>query len=312
MDTPTPVELLPELLVRGRARPGLTLVAVYAIDTWELRGFVRLTTPRPPQGEDAEAILADRMSPTLADIAQFFAPDRPFGTARSDVPATHTLVTVVCREGEPVPTATEEQYVQAWRTCWDTTSARHGDVYVLTPQGWACLAGGSGDDLRLVLHADSYAYDDDVIEFPPLLDPEALAADAGVVAAEKVLTAALVEDFATLAAVAPGECLACYVARMLFRWGCDGSWRFVAHHEDVSGGPAVSEWPAWRRLGGCDCAVYYVVFELVDDVEEPGEYPGVGDPPVAHPEWSWLSSPPCQGVAHGSQEPCGLWQPRTW
>ncbi len=310
MDTPTPVDLLPELLVQGRARPGLTLVAVYAVDTWELQGFVRLNTPKPPEGDGAERILADRMSPTLAQIAHLFVPCRPQGASRSDVPPTHTLVTVVCREGEPVPTAAEEQYVQAWQTCDDSTSARHGNVYLLTPDGWACLQGGEGDDLYLVLGADSYAPDDDVIEFPPLLDLDALESDPSVAAAEEVLAAALAEDFATLAALEPDECLACYVTRMVFRYGCDGTWRFVEHHEGVSGGPHTAEQEDWRREGECDCAVYELGFDLADDVEEPVEHLDAGVIPVVlHHEWPWPNPHPCQGVGDGPGQRCRLWQP---
>lgn len=310
MDTPTPAYLLPELLVTGRARPGLTLIAAYAVDTWHLEGFVRLNTPKPPEGETAEAILAERMSPTLARIAHIFVPSRPDGVARCDVPTTHTLITVVCREGERAPTAAEEQYVTAWRTCEDTTSALHGDVFVLTPHGWACLQGGAGDDLHLVLDADSYAPDDDVIEFPALVDPEALAADPGVLAAEQILAAALTEDFATLAAVEPGECLACYVTRMVFLHGCDGTWRFVEHHEATADEPAASSCAEWRRDGACDCAVYDLGFDLAEDVEEPVEHLDTGGVPVVlHHEWPWPNPHPCRGVGAGPGEPCSLWQP---
>lgn len=308
--SPARAEILADLLELGRARPGLTLIAAFHADTLRLAGFVRLNTPRPPDGEGAQAIVAARMSPTLAQIARLFVPSLPEGAPPGVGTQTHTLVTVVCREGEVRPTPSEEQFVQGWHACADGTSAHHGGVYSVTPAGWMCLQGGSGDEPRLVLDADSYAFDDDVIEFPPLVDPDELARDAGVLAAEQVLAEVFAEDFPVLAAPGRDECLACYVTRMIGRFGCDESWRFVDHYSSRSDpSHADASTPDWRREGQCDCDVYDLGYDLADDVEEPVEHLQAGDMPVVlHHEWPWPNPHPCRGIESGSIEPCSLWQ----
>lgn len=304
-------EILTEVLRFGRARPGLTMVAAFDWHTLELTGLVRMNTPRPPEGAGADAILAARLGPTLAAIAHFAAPSRPEGVARDGVPPTHTLVTIVCREGEPVASPAEEQFVRAWRASADTTSARHGAVYVVTPNGWACLQGGSGAEPCLEIGDDSYACDPDVIDLLPLVDPDELEADPAVQAAEAVLAEVFATDFDTIAAPEAGECLACYVTRMVGQFDCDGTWRFVDHYRATLAPRASAlERRPWRRDGECDCAVYELGYDLAEHVEEPvGHAEAGGVPVVIHYEWPWPDPPTCAGVRRGSVKPCDVWEP---
>lgn len=304
--SPWRADILAELMEIGRARPGLSLVAALepleVPGTFELVAYVRLDTPRPPDDEAAAAAIVERLGVILRQVAILY------GTSGGEVCTSRTVVTVVFREGEPRPTASEEQFVRAWQACDPADGAEWGGVYVVTPEGWTCLQGGAGGEPRLVLDADSYAPDDDVIDLPPLLDRDALEDDPGVVEAEQVLAQTLLDDFPGVAAPRAGECLACYVTRMVGRFGCDESWRFVEHYEGLHG--RVVPVPEWRREGACDCAIYELGFDLADDVEEPIEYTAFGIVPVAmHHEWPWPNAQPCRGVRAGTSEPCSLWQP---
>ncbi|MER7072513.1 hypothetical protein [Terrabacter sp. NPDC000476] len=75
------------------------------------------------------------ISEKLREVGESLAPERK-RTAQGWSPMTHTLVTVVCREGRVVPTRVEFRWLDAWRFSNHLTCAYNGDVYIVTPHGW--------------------------------------------------------------------------------------------------------------------------------------------------------------------------------
>ena len=61
----------------------------------------------------------------------------------------------------------------------------------------------------------------------------------------------------------PGECLVCYLARMLGEWGCRGP-RFIDHYRDTVAPRATALRERLSRMGACccDCEVFLNVYEL--------------------------------------------------
>lgn len=118
---------------------------------------------------------------------------------------------------------------------------------------------------------------------------------------------AAVQDFAAeLTAIRPGECLLCYVWRML-EFGCTDL-RWSKHYRDVRAPQATGlERRLARRGGYCDCEIFMNGYrpaerlwtrpeaEIVDGVEL------IED--AAPPE----VMPACEGAAPGSVTPCALW-----
>lgn len=90
-----------------------------------------------------------------------------------------------------------------------------------------------------------------------------------------------------LTAPRPGECLRCYLLRMIAEFGCDGTFRWTIHWRDVCAarpGRLLSQLA--RRGGCCDCEILMNV------------YPDYPDVP---------SALPCAGVPKpGSHRPCDL------
>ena len=99
----------------------------------------------------------------------------------------------------------------------------------------------------------------------------------------------------------PGECLACYVARMLEDFGCDCTLRFTRHYRDLRAPRASGLERRLGSLGGfCDCEIFLNGLRLVGLSREDDD--GSGSPPLAN----------CRGVRHGSTQPCTLWAPQRW
>lgn len=100
----------------------------------------------------------------------------------------------------------------------------------------------------------------------------------------------------------PGECLCCYVARMLRQFGCDNNLRFARAFRDRRAPRAIG---LERRLGSrggfCDCEIFLNDQQLADDVvglDEHGERRESTEPPD------------CQGVRRGSTQGCANWVKR--
>jgi hypothetical protein len=101
---------------------------------------------------------------------------------------------------------------------------------------------------------------------------------------------------------AAGECVLCYLDRMLVASGCDGTLRWARHWRDRRLPRATG---LERRLEGrggfCDCEVFLNGWTYRDDLLVPDE-DGVPDWPEEHPA--------CDGVGPRSSQPCRHWVPR--
>jgi hypothetical protein len=104
-----------------------------------------------------------------------------------------------------------------------------------------------------------------------------------------------------LTAPHPGECLPCFIARMVGLHGCDNSLRWARRWRDLQLPRASGLERRLRARGGyCDCEVLLngwmlgTELEALDDEDEP-ELDEPGDPP------------PCPGVPSRSDQPCDQW-----
>jgi Protein of unknown function (DUF2695) len=84
-----------------------------------------------------------------------------------------------------------------------------------------------------------------------------------------------------------GECLRCYLIRMLRAHGCDGTHRWTVRWRDARAPRATGLLRKLARLGGCccDCEVIFNVWREYEDEDED-------------------QSLPCSGVPDGFVEPC--------
>lgn len=109
----------------------------------------------------------------------------------------------------------------------------------------------------------------------------------------------------------PGECLLCYVYRML-EHGCTGL-RWASRYRDLRAPRATAlERRLGERGGFCDCEIFLNAFDLRPEHLEPErEYIDtdgvvtITDPMYPNP------MPTCRGARRGSTRPCGLWAART-
>src|ERR1700712_395116 len=87
-----------------------------------------------------------------------------------------------------------------------------------------------------------------------------------------------------------GECLCCYVVRMLNEFGCDNQLRHALHYRDIAAPRATGLAKSLGRMGGyCDCELLMNGYKLRDEDE------GAASEVL----------PPCLGVRRGSVQPCG-------
>ena len=62
-----------------------------------------------------------------------------------------------------------------------------------------------------------------------------------------------------------GECLLCFVARMLDDFGCDTTLRFAKHYRDLRAPRATALEARLGRIGGfCDCEIFMNVMTLAE------------------------------------------------
>lgn len=91
-----------------------------------------------------------------------------------------------------------------------------------------------------------------------------------------------------------GECLCCYVARMLEQFSCDGSHRHSLRYRDLVAPRATSFRKTLSQMGACccDCEVLLNAYQLrsYSDDDDPDPLP-----------------PPCECVRRGSLQPCVNW-----
>ena len=98
-----------------------------------------------------------------------------------------------------------------------------------------------------------------------------------------------------------GECVLCYTAAMLRRFGCNGSLRWVRRWRDLVRPRATAIERRMEARGGfCDCEVFWNGWTLRAELMRPDE---LGDL-----EWPAVL-PLCARIGPRSSQPCDLWRP---
>lgn len=133
--------VLTEIVGSELARCGSTLIAHVERSTHEVLAVRSIPTPEPVGDGVAEPVGGlYPLSRRLCAVATDMVPRRQWTGDRWG-PITGELLTVVCRDGDAAISAKEEQFFWGWRYSNHLTAAFHGDVYVVTPSGWAGLLG---------------------------------------------------------------------------------------------------------------------------------------------------------------------------
>ncbi len=95
-----------------------------------------------------------------------------------------------------------------------------------------------------------------------------------------------------------GECLLCFVARMLEDFGCDDTLRFARGYRDLRAPRASALEDRLGRMGGfCDCEIFLNAMTLAPQLRR---YDAYGDELEAAPR-------SCRGVRRGSTQGCANW-----
>ncbi|HEX3930917.1 MAG TPA: DUF2695 domain-containing protein [Nocardioides sp.] len=106
-----------------------------------------------------------------------------------------------------------------------------------------------------------------------------------------------------LTRVREGECLFCYVARMLEEHGCDTSLRFTRLYRERRAPRATSLERRLGAMGGfCDCEILLNAMSVARSEKSYDEG-----------SEEWLLPEPraaCRGVRRGSTQSCGIWERR--
>lgn len=107
-----------------------------------------------------------------------------------------------------------------------------------------------------------------------------------------------------------GECLVCYVSRMVEAHGCSGL-RWALHYRDQRAPQATAIEQRLGEMGGyCDCEILMNAYEYAgptvksadgDDGDDGDDR--YGEPPDPFPD--------CERVPRGSTQPCTLWRPQV-
>jgi hypothetical protein len=106
---------------------------------------------------------------------------------------------------------------------------------------------------------------------------------------------------AELTTPAGGECLCCYVVRMLDAFGCDNTLRWARCFRDERAPRATGLERRLGSMGGyCDCEIFMNGLSLVDRLR-------VLDPLTDELVWP-KERPACGGVRRSSTQWCDNWQ----
>lgn len=110
-----------------------------------------------------------------------------------------------------------------------------------------------------------------------------------------------------------GECLLCYVHRML-EYGCTGL-RWAVRYRDLRAPRATAmEHRLGERGGYCDCEIFLNGYEPAHELWAPArEHDEDGVTVIDDEDWP-EQLPACRGVRAGSTQGCSLWvrQRRGW
>jgi hypothetical protein len=112
----------------------------------------------------------------------------------------------------------------------------------------------------------------------------------------------------------PGECLLCYVYRML-EHGCTGL-RWAARYRDLKAPKVAGLERRLGEVGGyCDCEIFLNGFEPARELWTPGREHDDEDGGTVYVESDWPEQlPDCRGARAGSTKGCSIWvrQRRRW
>ena len=105
----------------------------------------------------------------------------------------------------------------------------------------------------------------------------------------------------------PGECLACFVARMLRSFGCDTTLRWAREFRDQRAPKATALERRLGRMGGyCDCELFLNGIRMVERFR-------TTDPETDEADGWPAELPRCEGVRAASTRWCGVWErARGW
>ena len=117
------------------------------------------------------------------------------------------------------------------------------------------------------------------------------------------------QSVAALLAPGVGECLLCYVHRMLTGFGCDNTLRFGGYFRDVRAPRATALVRRLGSMGGyCDCELFLNAYDLRPEHWTPEVIRVLDWYTEVVEEATWPHPlPACQGVRAGSTQPCSLW-----
>lgn len=282
--------VLSAVLSHTQPEPGFTLIAFVDRATLQVRTSTRMRTPRPDMRVNHTGTYftdesIHELSEVLCEVAVSLAPERGWTGTGWEIP-TGDFVTVVCRDGEPEVGQDEGQFHFGWRFSNHLTNAFQGEIFSLTPTGWASLYDKFAGDIPALPASET----------PPHLRV--------VTEAEAIVNSSR----AALQSACPDECLFCYVARMIGEQGCDCTLRFARAYRDSRAPRATALEKRLGAAGGfCDCEIFLNGFEPSDAAH--GAWVVLaglhGDPTEPDRGHELL---PCGGVRSGSTQPCIWWQ----
>ncbi len=102
-----------------------------------------------------------------------------------------------------------------------------------------------------------------------------------------------------------GECLLCFVMRMLNDFGCDNTLRWAERYRDLRAARATALAERLGNVGGfCDCEIFLNGYRTAVHLCDRDEW---GDLVAPDPR------PSCGGARRGSTRPCTTWErQRRW
>jgi hypothetical protein len=113
---------------------------------------------------------------------------------------------------------------------------------------------------------------------------------------------------ADLLAVRRGECVCCYVGRMLDEFGCDCTLRFATRYRDSEAPRATGLERRLGQVGGyCDCEIFLNGWTLHQRFRTPTREVDMDGITTEEEMTEPVELPPCATVRRGSIRPCTNW-----
>ena len=130
-----PATVLQSVLNKAQADSGDVVVARVDVESQEVVGVHRLprTAPFPETWSTSGG--PPHLSDALRSAAEALAPERVWNEKRGGY--TSVFITVLCRQGRAIDSRDEWLCLRDWRHANHFRDGFDGDVYVVTPHGWA-------------------------------------------------------------------------------------------------------------------------------------------------------------------------------